>query len=590
MPPTSEAVPLSRRVVRWSLALVWVIALLVAIDYWFYRDFMSRIRRPTPPTWLVAGQGGLPAELMRRVGYFKNEKRSSFAFRSQGKSSGVIRLCAFGDSFTHGDEVGNLRDYPTLLQRELDAVEPRRYEVLNFGVSSFGFHQAFMMWESLGTRYGCDEVLLGPATFFPDRDTSFNHAGASNPYYLHARYVLDGDGVRLVEAAGDSLHERFDAYHRFVPLWRYARYDRSPPAFMRALLPADRTIENVLYYTSANRRDEATESYRRLLRVLAASGATVRLGTGPELQGEVSSLEEPSIDAFTVRMPSAFPYRAPRKHLGPMGNQLIAQQYAARIVPEIGTGIAVLRVTDRPLGDAAATGGRRRSLADFGDVQLRLNGTAVAHFVTGDRLSRRQGSPGLLRKLGVASLVHVGGSFPDGVTGTSTVLDGCFLSLRKVLAAAPAVCLRVEKREGVSDDCDAGRVRLFDQSIGFGVLAIDGVSIEDRPVGDEENRLTLAAKSPERQALLGGAQRVSVTIDDEVVLTGSPERGGFRLSPGKSGCLRVRASENGLVDVRTLAGKGVIDLSLRGAGRSAVEVPVADWKKLPLPVATSEAS
>jgi len=575
---------------RWTLALLWVLILLVAVDYWLYRGFMSRIRRATPPTWLVAGQGGLPADLMRRVGYFKSEKRSSFVYRKQAKPSGVTRLCAFGDSFTHGDEVGDLRDYPTLLQQELDVVAPRRYEVLNFGVSSFGFHQAFMMWEALGSRYGCDELLLGPATFFPDRDTSFNHAGPGNPYYLHARYVLHGEGVRLVETLGDSLQERFDAYHRFVPLWRYARYDRSPPAFLRALLPADKTLENPVYYASAHRRDEATESYRRLLGVLTASGAKVRLGAGPDLQGEIASLEEPTIDAFTVRMPSSFPYRAPHGHLGPLGNQLIAQQFASRIVPELGEGISVLQVTDRPFAEAAAVGEPRRSLAEFGDVQFRLNGTAIAHFVAGDRLSRRQGAPGLLRKLDVGALIQIGDAAPDRVTGTSTFLDGCFLPLRKVLADSPEVCLRVEKREGVVDDCDAGRVRLFDQSIGLGSLAIDGVAIEDRPVRDEENRLTLSAKSPERQALLGEAQRVSVTIDDTVVLTGSPAPGGFRLSPGESGCLRVRANDNGLVDVRTLAGQGVIDLSLRGAGRNAMQVPVADWKKLPLPAETRNAS
>lgn len=564
------------------LALLWVLILLAAIDYWFYRDFMSRVRRAMPPTWLAAGQGGLAPDLMRRVGYFKNEKRSSFVYRQRAKPSGVTRLCAFGDSFTHGDEVGDLRDYPTLLQRELDAVQPRRYEVLNFGVSSFGFHQAFLMWEALGPRYGCDEVLLGPATFFPDRDTSFNHAGPGNPYYLHARYVLDGDGVQLVETVGDSLVERFDEYHRFVPLWRYARYDRSPPAFLRAVLPADKTLENPLYYSSAQRREEATESYRRLLGVLAASGARVRLGAGPDLQGEVSSLEAPSIDAFTVRMPSSFPHRAPHGHLGPLGNHLIAQQFASRIVPEIGEGISVLQVTDRPFPEAAAVGGPRRSLAEFGDVQFRLNGTAIAHFVAGDRSSRRQGSPGLLRKLDVASLVQIGESVPDRVTGTSTVLDGCFLPLRKLLADTPAVCLRVENREGVSDNCDLGRVRLLDPSIGVGVLTIDGVSIEDRPVGDEENRLTLQARSPEGEALLEGAKRVSVTIDRTVVLTGTPDGGRFRLSPGATGCLRVRANENGLVDVRTLGERGVIDLALRGAGRKAMQVPIADWKKVPL--------
>jgi hypothetical protein len=335
---------------------------------------------------------------------------------------------------------------------------------------------------------GRDQILLGPATFFPDRDTSFNHGGLSNPYYLHARYVLGGDGVRLVDVVGDSLEERFEEYVRFVPHLRYVRYDRSPPAFIRALFPAGKTMANPFYYDAREMREEANETYRHLLRRMTASGARVRLGTGADLHDALSPPDDPLLDGFATMLPTSFPYRASRNHLGPIGNQLLARQFANRVAPRADRDLSVLKVTAAPLPRADVARRSRRPLSRFGDVQLRIDGVPVGHFVRGDRASRRQGSPGLLRSLGIASLLHVGGPASDRVTGSSSILDGCFIPSSVLLDGAPAVCLRVE-RGGTSDEVCGGRVRFVDPFISLGLLEIDGITVDDRPTLDEENRL-----------------------------------------------------------------------------------------------------
>lgn len=577
MPHPARRAWLRSHPVRWVAAISWAVVILVGIDFWLYRRFLAGISRATAPTWLVAGQGTLAPELMKRVGFFENSKRSSFVFKAEQKPAGVTRLCAFGDSFTHGDEVGESRDYPTLLQRELDESSPERYEVLNFGVSSFGFHQAFMMWDALGRTYQCDQLLLGPATFFPDRDTSFNHAGVSNPYYLHARYVLDGDDVRLVDVVGDSLEERFEEYVRFVPHLRYLSYDRSPPAFVRAVMPAGETVENPFYYHAGEMRDEADETYRRLVRRMTASGALVRLAVG-DLHGVLSTIDDPLLDRFTTRMPASFPYRAPQGHLGPIGNQLLARQFANRVAPGSDRDLSVLKVSTARLSGADVARGFRRPMSRFGDVQFRIDGVAVGHFVTGDRASRRKGSPDLLQSLGVVSLVHVGGPVSDRVAGSSSILDGCFLPWKPSLGSEPAVCLRIEKG-GASDEACIGRISFVAPLVSLGMLEIDGITIDDRPMRDEENHLILAPQSPRMQSMLDGASKVVVTINGESILTGVPAKGGFLMSADRAGCLRVRANEHGIVDVARLGDRGMIELSLREVGQREVRVPIASWEK-----------
>src|SRR5262249_24293799 len=155
----------------------------------------------------------------------------------------------------------------------------------------------------------------------PERDASFNHAGLRNPYYLNARYVLDGDDVRLVEVVGQTLEERFEQYLRFVPHLDYLRYDRSTPAFVLAALRPDQTISNPFYYVAPAQRSEAFETYRPLLRRMAAAAPSVSVGGGEEIDALVDSLGLSNLQSFAVAVPGTFPYLAARNHFGPLGNQ-----------------------------------------------------------------------------------------------------------------------------------------------------------------------------------------------------------------------------------------------------------------------------
>lgn len=68
---------------------------------------------------------------------------------------GVLRLAAFGDSFTHGDDVRNDETWAALFEKKGPAVE-----VMNFGVPAYGIDQAYLRYLEEGVRFSPRIVLI----------------------------------------------------------------------------------------------------------------------------------------------------------------------------------------------------------------------------------------------------------------------------------------------------------------------------------------------------------------------------------------------------------------------------------------------
>lgn len=112
-------------------------------------------------------------------------------------SRGTLRIAAFGDSFTHGDEVPNEDTWQEILMRAHPAVE-----AMNFGVGAYGLDQAFLRYQRDGADYGARVVLMG---FMPEN--LFRHVNVYRPFYVpnsglalaKPRYELDQGRLVLVE-------------------------------------------------------------------------------------------------------------------------------------------------------------------------------------------------------------------------------------------------------------------------------------------------------------------------------------------------------------------------------------------------------
>ncbi|MCC6179427.1 MAG: hypothetical protein IT305_29310 [Chloroflexi bacterium] len=119
-----------------------------------------------------------------------------------------VRLTAFGDSFTHCDEVANDECWSARLEEMMPGVE-----ALNFGVPAYGPDQAFLRYQRDGRQYGGCAVLIGFMVENVNRVVN-----RFRPFYQpdtgvalgKPRYVLDGDGLRLLPNAARSVEDLDD--------------------------------------------------------------------------------------------------------------------------------------------------------------------------------------------------------------------------------------------------------------------------------------------------------------------------------------------------------------------------------------------
>ncbi len=549
------------------VALAWAAAIVV--QHWLWR---ADLRREDLSDAIVS-MDEIPPEVLRRIGHFANRQASSFVHFDRAKPDGIVRVCALGDSFTHGSEVSEANDYPSLLQRRLDATHPNRFQVLNFGQGWFGFHQTYILWDEVGRHYDCDVVLIGPSGFYANRDTTFNHSGERNPYYLHARYVLEGDDVRLVDVVGRTLEERFEAYHALAPDRRYLLYDDKPPPALRAFLPTHWTVDNPFYYRPGpDRKDEARDTYRVLLRRLARSGPRVLLG-GPFALRRLAATV-PEIETFAITWPTSFPYRAPRNHFGPLGNDLVARLFAEHLLEDVDPGLALLRTREGLHADGLASDPPER-LGRSNSVVIEIAGEPVGHFTTGASHLDRKGGPGALRQNDVAGLLLVATPPPMEYTDSASPLDGCFLQLPAPPRAGAEV--RVETDDGASV---VGRVRLWHPGIAVGDVSLDGAEHPRLILLSEDHAGTFALPDPVATALRPTAgAHVRLFVGDDLVAAGPPTKLASKLVR----CWVLRSDADALPDVDALPPRGTVDLVTRRADGAARRASIARWERIRLP-------
>ena len=76
------------------------------------------------------------------------------------KPDGVYRIAVMGDSFTFGVGVEVGQEYSSLLQKKLDEATPGKYEVLNFGVSSYSPVAELVYFKKEVLKYKPDLMVL----------------------------------------------------------------------------------------------------------------------------------------------------------------------------------------------------------------------------------------------------------------------------------------------------------------------------------------------------------------------------------------------------------------------------------------------
>jgi hypothetical protein len=118
---------------------------------------------------------------------------------------GVRRIAAFGDSFTHCDEVKNHETWQAIMEG-FDT----NLEVLNFGVGAFGLDQSYLRYIKEGRQYQPSIVLIGFMT-----ENILRHVNTYRPFYFpktglpltKPRFVVDGESLALIPNPMKSLED-----------------------------------------------------------------------------------------------------------------------------------------------------------------------------------------------------------------------------------------------------------------------------------------------------------------------------------------------------------------------------------------------
>jgi len=261
------------------------------IRYQFFLNGLEHYKRTTSPDYKEREYLGLSQRqtiILGRAQQPSHEIKNSYLNIAKEKQPGIIRIGFFGCSFTKGSETAIGYDFPSILQDRLRQVGVEHVEVINFGVGGYGMHSSYLLWKYLGQEYNLDYVIFTLFDFHVERDSSFISPGRSY-MPIRARYILKNDRLELIEVLGQNRREAASIYHQIIPRWRYLRYDRVAPPFLRSLIPVGRELRfNPFYYlANVSEEDEILQTYLRLFE---------------ELSGKVKHLIVIVNDEFGVRL------------------------------------------------------------------------------------------------------------------------------------------------------------------------------------------------------------------------------------------------------------------------------------------------
>jgi len=161
---------------------------------------------------------------------------NSAGMRSQREFSkeplpNTLRIAAFGDSFTAGDDVNDAQVWTN--QLELNLIEQGiRAEVLNFGVGGYDMGQALLRWRAIGQKFQPDIVIFGFQPENLDRNVNvfrilYIH-GPSIPFSKPRFIISDGklELINLPALPPERMVATFEAFSNH-PLAAYEDYYRS---------------------------------------------------------------------------------------------------------------------------------------------------------------------------------------------------------------------------------------------------------------------------------------------------------------------------------------------------------------------------
>lgn len=194
---------------------------------------------------------------------------------------GVLRISAFGDSFTFGSDVALGENWTKVMS----AVQPA-IEVLNYGVGAYGLDQAYPRYSMLGADFHPHIVFIGYMTENLARDvnvyrgfygTSYRNTIFTKPRFRVANGALElvpnplttiADYRRLREDEASVLSALGRNDYHYAGLNRAGLLDFSPSIRLGKMAFAQiRAARQIPIFTTDGRYEPRSEAYEVTLRI-----------------------------------------------------------------------------------------------------------------------------------------------------------------------------------------------------------------------------------------------------------------------------------------------------------------------------------
>jgi hypothetical protein len=398
------------------------LGLLCLIDYAAYKIYMHQIDEPVPYSNQILAVKYLDKAAMLKLGWVGIEnKKNKFTNFDLKKEKGILRVGCFGDSFVEGQEVLDGQDYPAVLADLMNSGKNKKVEVINFGVPGYGFHQTFILFNELAEKFDLDYAVFGPSGFNPEREHTFSFKinNKNSKYALHARYVIDGQDIKLIEVIGDDYISRSNNYYRFMPHDQYLKYDYYAPAFLACLVGANRKILNPFYYYNKSMIREAENIYEKILIRLAKRPIEmIFIEYDNKIVSIVNKLKHNNLQGCLIKRFERFPYKTVKGHNSALANEILAAQVEGLIKNKDRFQIRLLDIKDN-YGKKKLVPG----LDNISKVFISINNQKVGVF-------SELKSPDNLEMENIYQIFdHTARSLLVFDAGIDTILDGCFLPL-----------------------------------------------------------------------------------------------------------------------------------------------------------------
>ena len=337
---------------------------------------------------------------------------SSYTLHDGQKPKGVTRIGIFGCSFVKGSEAASGQDFPSQLQRLFERDGCDRIEVLNFGVGAFGVQQSYLLWQYLAQSFDLDVTIYDLYGFHRERDNTFIMLDTMYAP-VHARHVLEGDGLRLIEVTGADRRDAAARYFSLRPAWEYLRFDTKAPPQIRALLPKGRDLKINPFYYRSDTHAEVAEIYRRIFADIGAKSKSFLVLVNDDNSESLLAVAggerafssvRTSSEEYTWRRSGLF--RAPKNHPSALGYNVLAQETKGIL-----SGSSSVAVPEFEIVSSPSQGGfsqRSTDLSSFAQVYLTMAGHPAGVFVK--TLDDRNVTPYSFGSHGATALLDVSGT------------------------------------------------------------------------------------------------------------------------------------------------------------------------------------